>query len=231
MNHHFKPWLDLLNFQNAIQSVGAADRLTIVMLLVANIIPIVLTMVFGWNIRDVVFFYWCENIIVGLCSIVRIATAQGKGVPMATTFFLVPFFTFHYFFFCFIHLIFIGVLFASGGFFGMHGSPIPESLADLYALIPQWGLIGILALAVGHTISLIRNYFLNGLYLKSHAPIEMFKPYGRIVVLHICILFGGFAIFLLGSPIIAVLILMVGKTVLDTGAHGISLANLQTESN
>jgi hypothetical protein len=47
----------------------------------------------------------------------------------------------------------------------------------------------------------------------------MFQPYGRIVVLHIAILLGAFAVLALGSNIGVLLILIVGKTALDLGFH------------
>jgi|GEM_PF-5144901 len=48
---------------------------------------------------------------------------------------------------------------------------------------------------------------------------EMFRPYGRIVLLHVCIIFGGIVIMFLGSPMMLVVLLMVGKTVVDMAVH------------
>jgi hypothetical protein len=42
---------------------------------------------------------------------------------------------------------------------------------------------------------------------------------GRVVVLHIAILFGAFATFILSSPVILLLLLIAGKTVLDLKLH------------
>ena len=47
----------------------------------------------------------------------------------------------------------------------------------------------------------------------------MAAPYGRLVVLHLTILFGGMAIAFTGASTFAVLILVVLKTALDLGLH------------
>ena len=47
----------------------------------------------------------------------------------------------------------------------------------------------------------------------------MMAPYGRIVVLHIAILFGAFAIMALGSPLFLLVLLIVGKIALDLKLH------------
>ena len=47
----------------------------------------------------------------------------------------------------------------------------------------------------------------------------MFAPYGRLVVLHMTIIFGGMAIAFTGAPAAAVAILVVLKTALDVGFH------------
>ena len=43
--------------------------------------------------------------------------------------------------------------------------------------------------------------------------------YGRVVVLHLTIIFGAIAIQALGAPIAALVILVAGKTLLDLGLH------------
>ena len=44
-------------------------------------------------------------------------------------------------------------------------------------------------------------------------------PYGRIVVLHLAIIFGAFATMLLGSPVFLLVILVLGKIILDLKMH------------
>ena len=47
----------------------------------------------------------------------------------------------------------------------------------------------------------------------------MFRPYGRIVVLHLTVLLGGFLVMALGAPAAAIVLLVGLKTAIDLGAH------------
>ena len=50
-------------------------------------------------------------------------------------------------------------------------------------------------------------------------PDLMQAPYPRIVVLHMAIVLGAFATIALGSPLLLLVILIVGKTLLDLKLH------------
>jgi hypothetical protein len=47
----------------------------------------------------------------------------------------------------------------------------------------------------------------------------MMAPYGRVVVLHLTILFGGIAIAATGATVVALVLLVVLKAILDLGFH------------
>jgi len=47
----------------------------------------------------------------------------------------------------------------------------------------------------------------------------MGQPYGRVVVLHMTVLFGGWIVMTLGSPLAALVLLVVLKTAADLRAH------------
>ena len=84
-----------------------------------------------------------------------------------------------------------------------------------------WGsvLIGAAALFLSHGASFLLNYIGSGEYLRTSAPRQMMSAYGRVIVLHLTILFGGFVIAFLGAPIGALLILVGLKTAFDLGLH------------
>jgi hypothetical protein len=248
-----------------------ADRFAMASLLVANIFPILLAVFLGWDVGDVVTFYWLENIIIGFWVIARLIMAQGnvttdvqKGMdsfvqipnsgsgplqPYQPTgqiasiagqgkFFLVPFFCLHYFFFCFVHGVFISV-FASGAIMGNPSGPLPfdspsggpwpgplvffqffySLLSNSLGSLSAGGLLAVGGLVISHGVTFFRNYIGHGEYKTSYALIEMFRPYPRIVLLHIGILAGGIATILLGSPVLLVIFLMLGKTILDAKMH------------
>jgi hypothetical protein len=47
----------------------------------------------------------------------------------------------------------------------------------------------------------------------------MAQPYGRVVILHLTILLGGFMVMALGSPMIGLILLITLKTFVDIKAH------------
>jgi len=77
----------------------------------------------------------------------------------------------------------------------------------------------IAALAASHLFSFIWNYLYRGEFRRAALTELMQQPYGRVVVLHLTILLGGFAAMLLGSPLWALLLLIGLKIALDLKAH------------
>lgn len=48
---------------------------------------------------------------------------------------------------------------------------------------------------------------------------QMGEPYSRVMVLHVTILAGGFLGAILGTPVAALVLLVVSKTAIDVRAH------------
>ena len=61
-------------------SVGA-----VVALIVANLIPLIGVLFFGWSVWNILIVYWLENGIVGVFNVLKMATAQGTGLPEGLT--------------------------------------------------------------------------------------------------------------------------------------------------
>jgi hypothetical protein len=184
-----------------------------VALILANLIPLVGLVAFDWDPWAVVAGYWAESAIVGAWYIVRIGTC--RKAPWAAVL-VVPFFTVHFGGFMFVHGIFLAVIrmFAISG----HGG------FDLTAATTAAGegndgfgaIVGILAtmadgetettlawmlipLALSHGVATLRDHFLSGRFREMSPPDAMMEPYGRIIVMHMAILIGIFAGFILGG--------------------------------
>jgi hypothetical protein len=234
-----------------------------IVLVIANVIPIIGVLFFGWSLITILVLYWLENGIVGFWNIPKIALAQGSLIPglpdapvstgrLATTpalarLTLVPraglaiFFLVHYGIFWFGHGVFVfalptisGMTSGSSGGGGACDSPIfpepgeiPMPINDVGSCASgsfgemAWGpvLIGAVALFLSHGASFLMNYIANGEYQRTSAIRQMGSVYGRVVVLHLTILFGGFVVASLGAPIGALLVLVVLKTAFDLGLH------------
>lgn len=216
------------------RGLGSSNRASIAALLVANAIPIVGVAFLGWSLMTILVLYWLENGIVGLWTIPRIALARGTGVgspvglsPAAVgcvRYSLIPFFIVHYGLFWFVHGVFLLSLplFASMGG-GGPGTGFGEALggdAPAFGSVdPTAVAFAALALVVSHGVSFFVNYLGAGESLRTTPQARMVAVYGRVVVLHLTILFGAFAAAILGGPIWILVILVVGKTALDLGLH------------
>lgn len=157
-----------------------ARTVSLVVLLVANAIP-VLGVWQGWlGYGDVFLLYWLENVVVWLTSTIRIMTAGPEGARRQRG--LAFFFAMHYGIFTVVHGVFTGVLTALAG--GLKGSALAIGLS--------------LALLVGsHVVNLAFFWFAHGGRFASSPQRAMVAPYPRMIVLHVCVIASGF--FLFGS--------------------------------
>jgi len=195
-------------------------------LLLANAIPVVGVLFWGWEVFPIMLLFWMENVVVGVFNLLRIVCAGSSAGPMALKIFLVPFFTVHYGVFTMVHGVFVFVLF--GGSFFKTGSSVqvdPDVIFEgdfqgLWEVIHHYYLgWALLALVLSHGFSFVWNYLLKGEYRQTNLGTLMAKPYQRVIVLHVVILVGGFVTMLLGAPILALLLLIVLKTGIDLYAH------------
>ncbi len=77
----------------------------------------------------------------------------------------------------------------------------------------------LLALVVSHGISFIQNYLRGGENRTATTEQLMQEPYSRIVLLHVVIIAGGFAVLSLDSPLPVLVLLVIGKIALDISLH------------
>lgn len=160
--------------------------------------------------------FWIENLVIGFFTVLKMLFASGdkSGIPAKVS--VIPFFCVHYGLFALVHGIFVFVLF--GGVFSSDSAFIdletPRQQFMSNQLIP-----GSLTLFISHGVSFIYNYIGAREYKRSNPNNLMQQPYGRVVILHLTIIFGGFLMMLLGSPVAGLLLLIVLKTALDLRAH------------
>ena len=186
-------------------------------LLFANAVPLFGVLFLGWSAAPILGLYWLETLIIGGFTVLRIVTCRGGGVG-PSKFFVVPFFCVHFGLFMFVHGVFLTLLIGIG--IAMSASPVEmlEGLAEeLFAYGGAWIAIG--ALVVSHGISYFTNFLGRGEYLEKHPAQLMMAPYGRVVVMHLTVLFGGILTVAFGQMTVLLLLLIVGKTMVDARAH------------
>jgi hypothetical protein len=277
-----------------IENVGRAVQLyrqtassrSAIALIVANAIPLVGVLFFGWSLITILVLYWLENGIVGFWNIFKINLAQGSVLPSLPAMPEVAahaatqnqaqaaalrqaweqarqlraaqpalggsgriasigklglsiFFTIHYGIFWLVHGIFIFALpmfmggATGGSVFGGGLTGLPDTCFDTTGLPIDCGvgggafgevawssvLLGGVALFISHGASFLFNYIGRGEYLTASPAGQMGAVYGRVVVLHLTIIFGAFVVAALGAPIGALLVFVILKTAFDLGLH------------
>jgi len=183
-------------------------------LVAANLVPLAGVLFFGWSVFATLLLFWLENVIVGVFNVLRMTCAQPQNPAVwAGKLFLIPFFAFHYGGFVTVHGILVLTLF--GGM--TKGFPTPATFVDA---VRSTGIApAAWALVLSHGVSFAFNYIGTGEYRTAPLQMLMARPYGRVVVLHIVILGGGFLVLALGSPLLPLALLIVLKTGLDLVGH------------
>ncbi|MDZ7705575.1 MAG: DUF6498-containing protein [Trueperaceae bacterium] len=186
----------------------------------ANLLPLVGVLLFDWSLFAVMLLYWAENGVIGVFNVVKMLAASRGGWfgSLGERLFLVPFFTVHYGGFWLVHGVFVFSLFGSGtqltgsGPFGVDLGAARQALGgDLW--------IALLSLVASHGVSFVLNFVGDGEFRQVTPSEMMFKPYGRVVILHVTIILGGFVVMALGEPIAALLLMVALKIGVDVAAH------------
>lgn len=182
-------------------------------LIAANLVPLVAVLLGWWSTYEVVLLFWAENVVIGVLHVLRFTTQAVLGGKVAALGYAV-FFTVHYGMFTFVHGVFVATLFAPGG---RGEEELPDALTLL--LSPEGLLFGLGALAVSHLVSYAANFVGGGEYKRVEPAALMMQPYGRVMVLHLAIIFGGALVMTLNEPAAGLVVLVLLKIGLDLRAH------------
>ena len=175
-------------------------RTSLVALVLANLVPLVGVIAFGWDLGLVLLLYWGESAVIFVFSIAKMVRVAGKA-----SFLLVPFFLVHAGMFMGGHLVFLLALF------------VDRPAAGWSSWFGDLG-IGLAALFASHLVSFLVNVRGRGESYKAPQD-AMSGFYGRIVVMHLTIIFGAFLGAIIGFRIAALTLLIVLKTAADAFAH------------
>ena len=182
--------------------------------IIIDVIPVYAVMFLGWGAAPIVFLYWLENLVIGVMTIARmIASGIGKGIGgAAQLLFFVPFFTVHYGMFCFGHGLFLLVL-QSDDF--SHLGPTTHIGEDYAGIVQHAGTAGpgmltfITIIFAFNVFLFVWDYIGKREFLSAEPAEEMFAPYGRIMLLHVALFAGMFALINFGEPMLGVLLLIL----------------------
>ncbi len=213
-----------------------AKRSSSLVLILANLIPVIGVFLYDWDVLSILLLYWAENVVIGLLNVARMFACESgdvlqmllaganRPIPdeirqqlpripgMTLKFVLIPFFIMHYGIFCFDHLTAVIGIFSNGGL----GSGVGSALAALWQ--PAFW-IAVVAVLASHLYSYYANFIGGGEYKRASLMLLMKRPYGRIIAMHIAIVLGAGLVIWLGSPLPMLLILILIKTFFDLRLH------------
>jgi len=213
---------------------GKSITVSVIALIAANLVPVFGVIFMGWDASLIVLLYWAENVIAGFYNVLRLSFVKGKS-PSANLgkLFSIPFFCIHFGGFCAVHGFFLVAFFKLGGSDGMDSlfptgtwlgplvfvQLLVSVVSHVWRHMPpemMWPLAGLM---ISHGISFVQHFVIGKEYETLSTQKLMSRPYGRIVVLHVAIIAGGFLVMTLGSSLGLLLILVVLKIGLDITLH------------
>jgi hypothetical protein len=229
----------------AVRLARATSSTTSALVLVAfNLVPLGGVLFWGWNVATLLILYWVENGVIGVLNVPKMLLARGPVVPRQGSRLnggiapanagLVAFFLIHYGIFWVVHGIFVFILPTIATVFSGGANPLNASSQPLVfpaGIAPfepssggasaDWSAVlwGTVALAISHGASFLINFVGRQEYLRVSVVQQMFAPYGRVLILHLTILFGAFISLVIGSPVGAVAVLVIIKTIVDLTFH------------
>jgi hypothetical protein len=205
-------------------------NIPLITLILANTIPVWGVLFLSWDAFNIVLLYWAENLAIGFYNILKIAFVKSPDrVMYFVKAFYITFFTIHYGGFMAVHGIFVLAMFQkdASGFMSQASWPcffafvqlLLNVIRQMYMIITPAVKYAFCGLFISHGVSFVYHYFYKREFASAEIRNLMGQPYGRIVVMHIAILAGGFFSFAMGSPIGLLLVLIVLKTGLDIKLH------------
>lgn len=192
-----------------------------VVVLLVNAVPVVGVLYHGWSVASVLVLYWFENLLVAACTCIRIAVHRrltrkrghwrdsqlgvgSNGKPLRGGL-LVEYAT-GAFVFTFAHGVFVAI--------------IVFALGHEHADEPMWRFslqqVGYGALVVAAMLAIELMVDLATLRSRSYAWMQeqARRRMGRVVILHLVIIFGMAAMAMTGSPL-GIMFLLVGLKTLS----------------
>jgi hypothetical protein len=178
-------------------------------LVVANLIPLVGVLFFGWDLGSIMVLYWAESGVIAFYTVLKIAIV-GKLVALVAA----PFFVGHFGGFMAAHFLLIYALFLRKS----SGEWAPDAGGELHTIfIPIW--VSIAALFISHGVSFFTNFIGQREYEAARVSDLMHAPYIRVIVMHLTLILGGWIVMLIGMPAGALVVLLLLKTAVDLLAH------------
>ena len=210
-------------------SSGTGSRTAAGGLVLANLVPLVGVVGFGWTLHSILVIYWLESGVLGAAYVAKIRRAEGEDDPET-----LPDWEFSGFgdtnARSFDDLVgkpnqeiasqfvrFYAVFWLLHGAIVLFG--LPSEYPDMAVASPTVVATAAVGFVVSHAVSYHVNYLGRREY-EHNGPVTLLsEPFHRVIVLHVTIVFVGIPIELAGAPAGSVVLLVALKTYFDLEAH------------
>jgi hypothetical protein len=176
-------------------------------------------LVLEWPVFIVMALFWFENVVIGGFNVLRmLVTGIRLGLAgLVGACALSIFFTLHYGLFTAVHGVFVVMLFGTSGLGreAMNGGllgPLQHMLGRL--ITDRDGWLAMLAIVAVQVAAFVR-WSIGTREVPTPLKELMGAPYGRIVVLHVTLIAGGFLVMSLHAPVLGALMLIALKLAYD----------------
>lgn len=171
------------------------------LLILANLVPLIGVLFFDWKMSELLLLYWLESAVIGGYNVIKMIQIGGpKALPLCI------FFCIHYGGFMAGHLVFLDAFF----FDSARGGLVDTVKSLLPGLWPA-----VLALVVSHGFAYYEDFLRNGAYQQRQLNRQMTEPYVRIFVMQLTLILGSMLSEMLGTPLAALVLLIVLKVGVD----------------
>lgn len=199
---------------------GARWR-TATALLVSNALVIAGAVFLHWAFGVVMFLYWAENLVIGALQVLRMLFRAARHREWGAFVSNAPFFMFHFGMFAVVQGVFMVMLANSTGSADALSGEVLRAMSPTSAglsgfLEGLWPPFLLATLSHGYSFW---KYVVRG---ASEKPIFdlMFEPYGRVFVMQVTVVAGGWLVNTFTDRGLGpLLLMMVAKTVFDFVAH------------
>ncbi len=204
-------------------------------LILANLVPLAGALFRGWDVGQILGVYWLESGIVGFYTVLKMTMCRGdSGLehrrltrwkirgPRQLTLSQERIRGIAFFTFCFGVSMFVHGMFLL--FLALSRSKQGDSFADIMGTMlgVEGGLLLLLAvtlLVLSHGVSFLKNYIQREEYRTMTIEKVMRQPFNRILVMHVTLVGGGFAVSKMGESQALLAAMVLLKIGLDALQH------------
>jgi hypothetical protein len=187
--------------------------MTVFVIILANLVPAIGVVFFGWSTGSVVMLFWFESLVVGFFNIFKMLFAQGdtqveiNGKPATKAEAkgcLIPFFMLHYGIFVLVQGIFMLTFVRN----------------DLRDIVSKSFFLGMTGVFCSHLLTFIFKYIGEKQYKTTDIGNLMITPYWRIMLQQFIAIGGSWLeVTYLHAGYLFVVLIIFCKTIADLAGH------------